>query len=113
MTHGSWIVLYPTMLAFLRLQAWSQPFPVFWRRHTQMLRQIALTEISLDVAREGRGHDQAELAVRGGADRLERDCAALGGGQSRRVDREPLGLSDDAARGRRGERSGRDRDRDR
>jgi drug/metabolite transporter (DMT)-like permease len=43
MTHGSWIVLYPVMLLFLRLQSWSTPFPVFWRRHTQMLRQIALT----------------------------------------------------------------------
>ena len=43
MTHGSWIVLWPVMLLFLRLQAWSQPFPVFWRRHTQLLRQIALT----------------------------------------------------------------------
>lgn len=43
MTHGSWIVLYPVTLLFLRLQAWSQPFPVFWRRHTQLLRQIALT----------------------------------------------------------------------
>jgi drug/metabolite transporter (DMT)-like permease len=31
------------MLTFLRIQNWSQPFPVFWRRHTQMLRQIALT----------------------------------------------------------------------
>jgi drug/metabolite transporter (DMT)-like permease len=43
MTHGSWIVLYPVMLLFLRLQSWSTPLPVFWRRHTQMLRQIALT----------------------------------------------------------------------
>ncbi|KAF1918470.1 hypothetical protein BDU57DRAFT_445961, partial [Ampelomyces quisqualis] len=43
MTHGSWIVLYPVCLLFLRLQSWSQPFPVFWRRHTQLLRQIALT----------------------------------------------------------------------
>lgn len=43
MTHGSWIVLYPATLIFLRIQAWSQPFPVFWRRHTQLLRQIALT----------------------------------------------------------------------
>jgi drug/metabolite transporter (DMT)-like permease len=43
MTHGSWIVLYPVMLLFLRLQNWSTPFPTFWRRHTQVLRQIALT----------------------------------------------------------------------
>jgi drug/metabolite transporter (DMT)-like permease len=43
MTHGSWIVLYPTMLLFLRLQSYSTPFPLFWRRHTQTLRQIALT----------------------------------------------------------------------
>ncbi|KAL5119883.1 hypothetical protein ACEQ8H_002245 [Pleosporales sp. CAS-2024a] len=43
MTHGSWIVLYPVMLVFLRLQAWSTPLPVFWRRHTQLLRHIALT----------------------------------------------------------------------
>jgi drug/metabolite transporter (DMT)-like permease len=43
MTHGSWIVLYPVTLLFLRLQSWSTPLPVFWRRHTQLLRQIALT----------------------------------------------------------------------
>ncbi|KAH7068272.1 hypothetical protein BKA63DRAFT_423388 [Paraphoma chrysanthemicola] len=43
MTHGSWILLYPVMLLFIRLQHWDQPWPTFWRRHTQMLRQIALT----------------------------------------------------------------------
>ncbi|KAF2822211.1 hypothetical protein CC86DRAFT_301194 [Ophiobolus disseminans] len=43
MTHGSWILLYPVMLFVLRLQSYSTPFPLFWRRHTQLLRQIALT----------------------------------------------------------------------
>jgi len=43
MTHGSWVLLWPVMFTFLRLQSWSTPFPTFWRRHTQLLRQIALT----------------------------------------------------------------------
>jgi drug/metabolite transporter (DMT)-like permease len=43
MTHGSWVLLYPVMLLFLRLQNYSTPLPIFWRRHTQLLRQIALT----------------------------------------------------------------------
>ncbi|KAL6708627.1 hypothetical protein ACN47E_002608 [Coniothyrium glycines] len=43
MTHGSWVLLWPTMLLFLRLQNWSQPWSAFWRRHVQLLRQTALT----------------------------------------------------------------------
>ena len=42
MTHGSWVVLWPTQLLLLRLQAWHQPWPTFWRRHVQLLRQTAL-----------------------------------------------------------------------
>jgi drug/metabolite transporter (DMT)-like permease len=42
MTHGSWVVLWPTQLLILRLQKWSTPWPVFWRRHVQTLRQTAL-----------------------------------------------------------------------
>ncbi|KAF1962363.1 hypothetical protein CC80DRAFT_399702 [Byssothecium circinans] len=42
MTHGSWVVLWPTQLLLLRLRSWSQPWPAFWRRHVQLLRQTAL-----------------------------------------------------------------------
>ena len=42
MTHGSWILLWPMQLLLLRLQKLSEPFPVFWRRHVQLLRQTAL-----------------------------------------------------------------------
>lgn len=41
MTHGSWVVLWPVQLLLLRLQSWSQPWPAFWRRHVQLLRQTA------------------------------------------------------------------------
>jgi drug/metabolite transporter (DMT)-like permease len=42
MTHGSWVLLWPVQLLLLRLQSWSQPWPTFWRRHVQLLRQTAL-----------------------------------------------------------------------
>lgn len=42
MTHGSWVMLWPLQLIFMRLQEWSTPFPIFWRRHVQLLRQTAL-----------------------------------------------------------------------
>lgn len=42
MTHGSWVLLWPAMLCLLRLQHWSTPWPTFWRRHVQLLRQTAL-----------------------------------------------------------------------
>lgn len=42
MTHGSWVLLWPAMLCFLRVQSWSTPWPTFWRRHVQLLRQTAL-----------------------------------------------------------------------
>ncbi|KAK5116950.1 hypothetical protein LTR62_006671 [Meristemomyces frigidus] len=38
-THGSWSLLWPTQLLILRLQKWKQPWPAFWRRHVQLLRQ--------------------------------------------------------------------------
>jgi drug/metabolite transporter (DMT)-like permease len=42
MTHSSWIVLWPVQIAILRVQKWNQPFPQFWRRHIQIVRQTAL-----------------------------------------------------------------------
>lgn len=42
MTHGSWVILWPLQLMFMRLQDLSTPFPIFWRRHVQTLRQTAL-----------------------------------------------------------------------
>ncbi|PHH81032.1 hypothetical protein CDD80_4336 [Ophiocordyceps camponoti-rufipedis] len=50
-THGSWIVLWPAMLLVLRLQKRDEPWPVFWRRHRQMLAStVAMIELqTLDV----------------------------------------------------------------
>ncbi|KAI7357179.1 hypothetical protein KC354_g10149 [Hortaea werneckii] len=39
LTHGSWSLLWPAQLLILRLQKWNQPWPQFWRRHLQILRQ--------------------------------------------------------------------------
>lgn len=50
-THGSWIVLYPAMLLVLRMQKLKEPWPIFWRRHKQMLSStVAMIELqTLDV----------------------------------------------------------------
>ncbi|KJZ73163.1 hypothetical protein HIM_07360 [Hirsutella minnesotensis 3608] len=50
-THGSWVVLYPAMLCVLRLQKRSEPWPVFWKRHKQLLAStVAMIELqTLDV----------------------------------------------------------------
>ncbi|PFH63362.1 hypothetical protein XA68_12326 [Ophiocordyceps unilateralis] len=50
-THGSWIVLWPAMLLVLRLQKRDEPWPVFWRRHKQLLAStVAMIELqTLDV----------------------------------------------------------------
>lgn len=40
-THGSWSILWPFSLLILRLQKWSTPWDVFWRRHKQILTQTA------------------------------------------------------------------------
>ncbi|KAF2709868.1 hypothetical protein K504DRAFT_532916 [Pleomassaria siparia CBS 279.74] len=42
MTHGSWVILWPVQLLLLRVQNWSTPWPTFWRRHVQLLRQTSL-----------------------------------------------------------------------
>ncbi|KAJ6789063.1 hypothetical protein PWT90_00365 [Aphanocladium album] len=41
-THSSWVVLWPAQLLILRLQKLDQPWPVFWRRHKQLLKTTAL-----------------------------------------------------------------------
>ncbi|RDA88240.1 hypothetical protein CP532_0339 [Ophiocordyceps camponoti-leonardi (nom. inval.)] len=50
-THGSWVVLWPAMLLVLRLQKRDEPWPVFWRRHKQLLvSTVAMIELqTLDV----------------------------------------------------------------
>jgi drug/metabolite transporter (DMT)-like permease len=40
-THGSWVLLWPVGLVFLRLRRWNQPWSQFWRRHVELLRQTA------------------------------------------------------------------------
>ncbi|KAH0067260.1 hypothetical protein KCU66_g23540, partial [Aureobasidium melanogenum] len=41
LTHGSWILLWPTQLAILRLQKLNMPWESFWRRHKAILRSTA------------------------------------------------------------------------
>lgn len=41
-THGSWVVLWPVQLAILRIQKRELPWPVFWKRHKQLLRTTAI-----------------------------------------------------------------------
>ncbi|KGQ07419.1 putative vacuolar membrane protein [Beauveria bassiana D1-5] len=41
-SSSSWIVLWPAQLLILRLQRLDQPWPVFWRRHKQLLKTTAL-----------------------------------------------------------------------
>ncbi|KAF7547274.1 hypothetical protein G7Z17_g7828 [Cylindrodendrum hubeiense] len=41
-THGSWVVLWPVQLAILRIQKRDLPWPVFWKRHQQLLRTTAM-----------------------------------------------------------------------
>ncbi|CAC9893655.1 hypothetical protein D6C98_02344 [Aureobasidium pullulans] len=40
-THGSWVLLWPTQLAILRLQKLNMPWESFWRRHKAILRSTA------------------------------------------------------------------------
>ncbi|KAF2725772.1 hypothetical protein K431DRAFT_280489 [Polychaeton citri CBS 116435] len=40
-THGSWSLLWPTQLLILRLNSWSTPWRVFWRRHVGLIRSTA------------------------------------------------------------------------
>ncbi|KAI9889480.1 MAG: hypothetical protein M1814_005263 [Vezdaea aestivalis] len=41
MTHGSWSLLWPTMLLIQRLRKPKVPWEVFWRQHKQLLRSTA------------------------------------------------------------------------
>jgi drug/metabolite transporter (DMT)-like permease len=41
LTHGSWAMLWPVQLLILRVQNWSTPWPVFWRRHLRLLHSTA------------------------------------------------------------------------
>ncbi|KAG9244509.1 hypothetical protein BJ878DRAFT_480098 [Calycina marina] len=40
-THGSWSLLWPVQLLILRIQKWSMPWEIFWRRHVSLLRTTA------------------------------------------------------------------------
>lgn len=41
LTHGSWVLVWPVMLLFLRLKNWNKPWRTFWRRHVYILRSTA------------------------------------------------------------------------
>ncbi|KAI1322577.1 hypothetical protein F5Y16DRAFT_386294 [Xylariaceae sp. FL0255] len=55
LTHGSWVVLWPTQLAILRFQKQNRniPWGTFWRRHHYILRSTAhmVAEQELDIPR--------------------------------------------------------------
>ncbi|KAI0596388.1 NADP-dependent oxidoreductase domain-containing protein [Biscogniauxia sp. FL1348] len=53
LTHGSWALLWPAQLGILRLRARDVPWPVFWRRHVEMLRSTAVMVAEKNV--EGGG----------------------------------------------------------
>ncbi|KAI1178578.1 NADP-dependent oxidoreductase domain-containing protein [Nemania sp. FL0916] len=55
LTHGSWALLWPAQLLFLRLQRRRLAWPVFWRRHVSELRATALSVKyqTLTVAAQG------------------------------------------------------------
>jgi drug/metabolite transporter (DMT)-like permease len=40
-THGSWSILWPMQLLFLRIQKWNMPWHIFWKRHVYLLRTTA------------------------------------------------------------------------
>ncbi|KAH8671632.1 hypothetical protein BX600DRAFT_251296 [Xylariales sp. PMI_506] len=53
LTHGSWSMLWPTQLLFLRIQKWNMPWETFWRRHVYLLRSTThmIRTQDLDVPR--------------------------------------------------------------
>ncbi|KAH6656091.1 hypothetical protein BKA67DRAFT_515391 [Truncatella angustata] len=53
LTHGSWSLLWPAQLLFLRVQNWNTPWPTFWRRHVYLVKSTAqmVRSQTLDVPR--------------------------------------------------------------
>lgn len=41
LTHGSWVILWPTQLLILRLQKRDMPWGVFWKKHVWLVRTTA------------------------------------------------------------------------
>ncbi|KAI1290601.1 hypothetical protein F5Y03DRAFT_55224 [Xylaria venustula] len=52
LTHGSWVLLWPTQLLVLRWRDRQLPWGTFWRRHTDLLRSTAhmVAHRQLDVS---------------------------------------------------------------
>lgn len=52
LTHGSWVILWPTQLLILRIQKWNMPWRTFWRRHMYIVRSTAhmVAQQDLDVS---------------------------------------------------------------
>ncbi|KAI0905212.1 hypothetical protein F4823DRAFT_149518 [Ustulina deusta] len=53
LTHGSWVLLWPTQLLVLRWRSRQVPWATFWRRHKELLRSTAhmVAERQLDIPR--------------------------------------------------------------
>jgi drug/metabolite transporter (DMT)-like permease len=66
LTHGSWIILWPSQLLFLRLQRRQMPWSTFWRRHISLLRSTAhmVAEQQLDVPRHIQQHSPVPYMLR-------------------------------------------------
>lgn len=54
LTHGSWSLLWPTQLLFLRIQKRKMTWKGFWRRHSYILRTTAQMVESKDLHLTGR-----------------------------------------------------------
>ncbi|KAK0629500.1 putative DUF6-like integral membrane protein [Bombardia bombarda] len=66
LTHGSWTLLWPLQLAFLRLRKLEQPWPQFWRRHVWLVRTTAqmVERQELDIPRSAALHSPWPYLVR-------------------------------------------------
>ncbi|KAI2621300.1 hypothetical protein GGS21DRAFT_536084 [Xylaria nigripes] len=66
LTHGSWVLLWPTQLLFLRLQRRQVPWSTFWRRHLDLLRSTAhmVAEQRLDLPHTVSGRSPVPYILR-------------------------------------------------
>ncbi|KAK9782957.1 putative EamA domain-containing protein [Seiridium cardinale] len=53
LTHGSWSMLWPAQLLYLRLTKWKMPWQAFWRQHVYLIRSTTqmIRSQELDVPR--------------------------------------------------------------
>ncbi|KAF2963018.1 hypothetical protein GQX73_g10550 [Xylaria multiplex] len=66
LTHGSWVLLWPAQLLFLRWRDRQVPWATFWRRHVAILRSTAhmVAKQQLDIPRHLRQHSPVPYIAR-------------------------------------------------